>query len=354
MSLLNSLKSREIEEENLECVVRYFVEPPLEAHASHERLLDDGWSFHNALRVLWPPFEKALLEHESSDGLTKAGVVPLRVFFKTLPLRLFAVVGSSPDLRVSEAGRLPFIGRPTFDDVLVALERASASEQSLEVVQILFFYCPIVFWAEENVLSEHVRKVAQSALKLLYPLRKVFLEDITNVFHERFERPFAERKLAELRRDPLWSPLKSFWNDKIDWRSNVMLASQSFVDSSQAFTMDLFVHDNGIETAGVCFLGPAECTEGPIGHVHGGCLATLGDLASAYAAQFSGAMTLSLEIIYRMPVPLRSVLFFSGRRESLKSVGGKMATLVDFFDLTGQLKFSAKGVFSRPKMAAKL
>ena len=68
-------------------------------------------------------------------------------------------------------------------------------------------------------------------------------------------------------------------------------------------------------------------------------------------------MTLSLEIRYRMPVPLLSVLHFSGGRtkaaaSAASSSGNTIQSDVDFFDVRNNVKFSARGIFARPKVAA--
>ena len=65
-------------------------------------------------------------------------------------------------------------------------------------------------------------------------------------------------------------------------------------------------------------------------------------------------MTSSLEIIYRLPVPLTSVLHFAGKQVERKEEEKGIQTFVDFFDVRDTLKFSAMGIFARPKVKPKL
>ncbi len=92
--------------------------------------------------------------------------------------------------------------------------------------------------------------------------------------------------------------------------------------------------------------------EGPPGHIHGGLLATIGDVVTAYAALSNFVMTHTLEIIFRSPVPINSILRFSGGKKIGQNIrSDAILCAVDFFDVRNNLKFTAKGIFARPKLA---
>lgn len=107
------------------------------------------------------------------------------------------------------------------------------------------------------------------------------------------------------------------------------------------------------EAVGVVFFGLPVVYEGPPGHVHGGCLAAVGDIAAAMVGATAGALTLSLEITYKSAVPVCSCVTFSGVRQPWKERPGYLIH-VEFRDLQGDIKFLIKAVFARPKGAPKL
>lgn len=88
------------------------------------------------------------------------------------------------------------------------------------------------------------------------------------------------------------------------------------------------------------------------GHCHGGSIATLCDLMCSFTAAIRGGMTRSLQVTYRTPTPLLSVLVCKGKKlESQVNEGFPTArVLVEFFNLRGNLQFSSEAVFVRPKV----
>jgi acyl-coenzyme A thioesterase PaaI-like protein len=145
-----------------------------------------------------------------------------------------------------------------------------------------------------------------------------------------------------LQRMVLWESFESR-----DWK----MADNPFT-GARCFELRIWMDKETNDVEGLILLGKIEDTEGPPGHVHGGLLATIGDIVTAYAATGSFMMTFSLEIAYRSPVPLLSVLrFHGGRRRGDNIRSDAILCVVDFFDNRDKLKFSARGVFARPKLA---
>ncbi len=139
----------------------------------------------------------------------------------------------------------------------------------------------------------------------------------------------------------LWETL-----DYEDWN----MTKKPFV-GSRCFEMRIWMDKETQDVDGLILLGPIEDTEGPPGHAHGGLLATIGDIVTAYAASGSFVMTFSLEIGYRSPVPLLSVLrFHGGKRRGTNIRNDAILCVVEFFDNRDKLKFSARGVFARPRL----
>lgn len=91
--------------------------------------------------------------------------------------------------------------------------------------------------------------------------------------------------------------------------------------------------------------------EGPPGSVHGGCVASVLDVACATVVMKNAVMTSKLTVSYRRPVPLLSVLLLEGR---VVPGGGDNSFLSEVSLLThyGEIKATARAQFARPKANA--
>jgi len=96
----------------------------------------------------------------------------------------------------------------------------------------------------------------------------------------------------------------------------------------------------------VCFVEVATGFEGPPGYVHGGVIATLLDEAMSKSVRARGvtAMTRSMEVDYRRPVPVAKPLRIEGRL--LRSEARRHATEARILDAAGTVLASSKGVFA--------
>jgi hypothetical protein len=251
-------------------------------------------------------------------------------------------------LRVSAVSELPFFWSERTDQILSELLRGKPQEPSVECFFLLIFYCPIVF-AASNELSADLETIVLTCIESLFPLRPV-CRLIIQEYHNRVEVPFKKAFIDRYNNDPNYAPSNSPARQK-EFRDEFMLANKNFIDGCEMFTFNIWFDKHSNKMVGIAEFGDWGRTEGPPGHVHGGCLATLGDTMCAYSIRQRVALTSSLEIIYRLPVPLLSVVHFVGRQQEPK--GNSIQTFVDFFDVTQALKFSAVGVFSRPKVKPK-
>jgi hypothetical protein len=326
-----------------------------------ERIESDADQMHQIHRSLWPPFERAFLaaeldspRDESTTFLPtrgkqrKAKLLQLRVFFKTMPLRLWVLIAIEAKGRISTSSRLAFAGSKELDETVEELAAGKVPETaSIHVVFALFFYCPFVLSAQGgDNLDPHLLNIATSALSSIFPFQTVF-RDITQRYHDLVEISHLESLMARFETNDDFQRMPLFMEAPSEIRRKVMLSDQSYATASSPFELRIWENRKTKQIHGLVLMGSMDATEGPPGHVHGGCLATIGDIVSAYTVRSAGIMTLSLEIRYRMPVPLLSILQFVGALED----GGAN---VDFFDVRNQLHFSTRGVFSRPKVASKL
>lgn len=96
----------------------------------------------------------------------------------------------------------------------------------------------------------------------------------------------------------------------------------------------------------VCFMEIAPGFEGPPGYAHGGIIATLLDEAMSKSVRARGltAMTRSMQVDYRRPVPVGKALRMEGRL--LESQERRHATEARILDADGTILASATGVFA--------
>lgn len=96
----------------------------------------------------------------------------------------------------------------------------------------------------------------------------------------------------------------------------------------------------------VCFVEVAETFEGPPGYVHGGVIATLLDEAMSKSVRARGltAMTRSMQVDYRRPVPVGTPLRMEGRL--LQSAERRHATEARILDTNGTILAASTGVFA--------
>lgn len=92
----------------------------------------------------------------------------------------------------------------------------------------------------------------------------------------------------------------------------------------------------------------SDACEGPPGFVHGGCVASVLDVACAVVVRKAAVMTSELTVSYKRPVPLLSVLLFEGR---ITPGGGDnlFTSEVSLMTHYGEIKATARAQFARPK-----
>jgi uncharacterized protein (TIGR00369 family) len=97
----------------------------------------------------------------------------------------------------------------------------------------------------------------------------------------------------------------------------------------------------------VCFVEVVARFEGPPGYVHGGVIATLLDEAMSKSVRALGvpAMTRSMEVDYRRPVPVGEPLRIEGRL--VESLDRSHRTEARILDRAGTVLASAKGIFAQ-------
>jgi len=95
----------------------------------------------------------------------------------------------------------------------------------------------------------------------------------------------------------------------------------------------------------VCFAEIPDTYEGPVGHVHGGIIATLLDETMSKAVRARGytAMTRHMEIDYLRPIPSRAPIRLEGHLTH--NEGRKHWTQARILDATGAEYAKSKGLF---------
>ncbi len=151
----------------------------------------DGDALHAVHGRVWPRFEQAVRKH---DMAAQGQLLALRVFFKTAPPRLW-VVWSRRATCASKL-ELPLPCDQAFDGLVESLasgNTAAGKGNELVVTFVLFFFLPLVFWAEEATdLSPRLAAIAKQAFALSWPVHRS-MRLLTEEFHRLVEEPFAEQ-----------------------------------------------------------------------------------------------------------------------------------------------------------------
>lgn len=193
---------------------------------------------------------------------------------------------------------------------------------------------------------------------------------VLDMFGEKIEEPFFASYIADKRANSNLSEIAHIHSPDVsrEAATDILLSygpyvGSNFVTHAEPFKFVIFRSNaSESEICGVVKFS-LNCS-GPMGHVHGGCLATLGDLIAAYAGK-GGIMTRSLTVNYRTPVVLGSVVTFKSERpsqEELQELGlekrskvqYEFATRISFYDVRDELKFSVSAIFARPKTKSNL
>jgi uncharacterized protein (TIGR00369 family) len=114
------------------------------------------------------------------------------------------------------------------------------------------------------------------------------------------------------------------------------------MDNTAGLRLEFYLAEDG---SVVCPVAVSETFEGPPGYVHGGIIATLLDEAMSKSVRAKGipAMTRSIEVDYRRPVPSGAPLRIEGRL--LRSEERKHWTEARILNAEGTTLASAKGLF---------
>lgn len=114
------------------------------------------------------------------------------------------------------------------------------------------------------------------------------------------------------------------------------------MDNPQGLRLEFYLAE---DLSVVCFVEVAARFEGPPGYVHGGVIATLLDeaMSKSVRAQGATAMTRSMEVDYRRPVPVHSPLRIEG--QLLAREERRHHTEARILDVSGAVLASARGVF---------
>lgn len=328
-------------------------------------LEDDGDAMHELHRRVWPVFEKLLLNRpDNPRKMQKQELTLLRVYFKTLPARLWVVQCKKFGPMASSRLGLPL---PISDLLIEEIEKPHLrvdlvpSDQTL--VDLLFIFLiglPLCLFAADfaaDKVEEHERIIvlADNAASLLWPglgsaRLQIPMRKVTNDYHEMIESVHVERITkdydSKFDRIPLWNEDESY-----RYSYDFGMQGNHFV-GCECYDLRLWADKQSQDLYGLIVFKSQDNGEGPFGHVHGGLLATVGDVVTAYAALANGVMTQKLEISYRTPVPLKSVLrCVGGKRHNSELRKDSILTVVEFFDVRDNLKFVAKGTFTRPRIA---
>jgi len=114
------------------------------------------------------------------------------------------------------------------------------------------------------------------------------------------------------------------------------------MDNAKGLRLEFYLTE---DSSTVCFVAVPDSFEGPPGYVHGGMIATLLDEAMSKAVRACGvsAMTRSMEIDYRRPVPSGAPLRIEGRL--VRSEERKHWTEARILDACGTVLASGTGLF---------
>lgn len=319
---------------------------------------DDGDAIHELHRRIWPAFENLLLNRaDNPRKLQKMELVMLRVYWKTLPARLWVVSVKTHGSMSSHRLGLPL---PCCDHLIEELEQQTPNipQTDQALVDLLFVFVlglPLCFFACDAEKHDRIIFLADNVAAQLWPSiggarLQIPMRKVTKDYHDVIESAHVARMTQEF--DKNFNKL-SLWSEDERYKMAYDFGMQGkhFV-GTECYEIRLWADKQSQDVHGLIIFKSQDDSEGPLGHVHGGLIATVGDMVTAYACLTTAAMTRKLEISYRSPVPLKSVLrFVGGKRHAPELRKDAILSVVEFFDVRNNLKFVAKGTFSRPRIA---
>lgn len=320
---------------------------------------DDGDAIHELHRRIWPAFENLLLNRlDNPRKLQKVELATLRVYWKTLPARLWVVSVKTHGSMSSHRLGLPL---PCSDHLIEELEKRSPNnipQTDQTLVDLLFVFVlglPLCLFACNAEKHDRIVALADNVAAQLWPSLgsarlQIPMRKVTKDYYDMIESAHVTRMTLEF--DKNFDKL-SLWSEEEIYRMAYDFGMQGkhFV-GTECYELRLWANKQTLDVHGLIIFKSQDNSEGPLGHVHGGLIATVGDIVTAYACLTTAVMTQKLEISYRSPVPLKSVLrFVGGKRHAPELREGTILSVVEFFDLRNNLKFVANGTFSRPRNA---
>lgn len=279
-------------------------------------LEQDAATFHEAVRETWPAFEEA-----SGEG--RRAVVLLRHTLKTVPRRAWVALCG--------AGAV-------WNQHVQAWVVPGAAPDALKLFGL---YCCAVRGG--NALEA----LAYATGLELSPA----LDFVTRTYHALVEVPLAQ-SVAEAHKHLPETVLPTDAASAKQLRAAMRrwgAFGGGFGELGYLLDFRVWHMPDGRMEGLVAF---SDRCEGPPGFVHGGCIATVLDEAASMATRKLGPMTMSLQVSYRRPIPLLSVLLVRGHL--VEGGAGTYSSFVELVTHYGEQKATAEAVFSYSNSRSKL
>ena len=232
---------KNIEDQRLAMIIKGRPKVSIKSHLSLKEIEDEGYLAHVCLSKVFKKFSEAFVLQAAniSTKQVKVRMNQLRMWIKTLPIRLYSVCQSKERVFLSENVCLSCSRYESslLKQILSNKGKLEKTERNYVAACFLFlFFCPFAFFFNKEIFSAQILRVTEACFEFLYlndsmgiPIAFTY---VTKQYNSQFEMKFGEDLKRKLDSNEMLVELpvgfdKAHKND--EWRKHIKYQFGAFV-----------------------------------------------------------------------------------------------------------------------------